>query len=99
MMKNLGPSYIVSFLLWRYVTCVWSQTTILAVHREYLAWKWDIVLVLKLIRTLDMVLGARDVVQCKNVGYYTIMVFYGDHETSLYILDTTKGLVKGIIVM
>ena len=57
------------------------------------------VLVLKLIRRLDMVLGARDVVQCKNVGYYTIMFLYGAHETSLYPLDTTKGLVKGTIVM
>jgi len=78
---------------------VWSQTTILALHRESLAWKWDMVLVLNLIRTLDMVLGARDVVQCKNVGYYTIMFVYGAHETSLYPLDTTKSLVKGIIVM
>ena len=57
------------------------------------------VLLLKLIRTLDMVLGAHDVVQCKNVGYYTIMFVYAAHETSLYPLDTTKGLVKGIIVM
>ena len=56
------------------------------------------VLVLKLIRTLDMVLGARDVVQCKNVGYYTIMFVYGAHETSVYPLDTTNSPVKGIIV-
>ena len=27
------------------------------------------------------------------------MFVYGDHETSLYPLDTTKGPVKGIIVM
>ena len=46
-----------------------------------------------------MVLGACGVVQCKNVGYYTIMFVYGDHETSLYPLDTKKGHVKGIIVM
>ena len=88
-----------SILLWRYVTCVWSQTTILALHREYLSWKWDMVLVLKLIRTLDMVLHSRDVVQWKNVGNYTIMFVYVAHETSLYPLDTTKGHVKGIIVM
>ena len=52
------------------------------------------VLILKF-RTLDMVLGACDVVQCKNVGYYTIMFVYGDHETSLCPLDTTKGPIKG----
>ena len=85
-------------MIWIYVTCVCSQTTILALHREYLVWKWDMVLVLKF-RTLDMVLGARDVVQLKNVGYYTIMFVYGVHETPLYPLDTTKGHVKGILVM
>ena len=57
------------------------------------------VLFLKLIRTLDMVLGAHDVFQCKNVGYFTIMFVHGAHETSSYPLDTTKGPVKGIIVM
>ena len=46
-----------------------------------------------------MVLGAHDVVQCKNVGYYTIIFVYGDHETSLSPLDTTKGPVKGMCVM
>ena len=56
------------------------------------------VLVLKF-RTLDMVLGACDLVQLKNVGYYTIRFVYGDHEISLYPLDTTKGPVKGIIIM
>ena len=55
------------------------------------------VLVLKL-RTLDMVLGFRDVVQCKNVGYYRMFV-YGSHETSLCPIDTKKGHVKGIFVM
>ena len=57
------------------------------------------VLLLRLIRTLDIVVGSRDVVQCKNVGYYTIMFVYGAHETSLYPLDTTKGPIKGLIVM
>ena len=85
-------------LLWRYGPCVWYKTTILALHRESLVWKWDIALVLKF-RTLDMVLGARDVVHCENVGYYTIMFVYGAHETSLYPLETTKGHVKGIFVM
>ena len=46
-----------------------------------------------------MVLGARDAVQCKNVGYYTIIFVYGAHEKSLYLLDTTKCPIKGIIVM
>ena len=69
-----------------------------ALHMKSLAWKWDMVLVLKF-RTLYMVLGVRDVVQCKNVGYYTIMFVYGDHETSLCPLDTTKGPVKGIFVI
>ena len=77
---------------------MWSQTTILDLHRESLAWKWDMVLVLKF-RTLNMVVGARDLVQCKNVGCYTIMFFYGAIETSLCTLDTTKGHVKGIFVM
>ena len=66
---------------------------------ESLPSKWDMVLVLKLIRTLDMVLGSHVMDQCKNVGYYTIMFVYAAHETSLYPLDTTKGPVKGIIVM
>ena len=56
------------------------------------------VLVLKF-RLLDMVLGACDLDQCKNLGYYTIMLVYGAHETSLCPLDTTKGHVKGIFVM
>ena len=50
-------------------------------------------------RTLNMVLGAHDVVQRKNVGYYTIIFVYAAHETSLYPLDTTKGPIKEIIVM
>ena len=57
------------------------------------------VLVFKLIRTLDIVLGAHDVDKWKNVGYYTIVIVYAAHETSLYPLYTTKGHVKGIIVM
>ena len=57
------------------------------------------VLLFKLIRTLDMVLGTSDVVQCKNVGYYTIDFVYGANDASLYPLDTAKGHVKGIIVM
>ena len=77
---------------------MWSQTTILALHREYLDWQWDMVPFFNF-RTLDMVLGSRDVVQCKNVGYYTIMFVYGAHEASLYSLDTTNGHVKGIVVM
>ena len=87
-----------SILLWIYGPCVWSQTTILTLHRESFAWKWDMVLVLKF-RTLDMVLGACDVVQWKNVWNYTIMFVYGAHETSLCPLNTTKCLVKGIFVM
>ena len=85
-------------LLWRYVACVWSQTTILALHREYLAWKWDMVPFVKF-KTLDRVLSFIDVVQYKKVGYYTIMFVYGAHETSLCPLNTTKGSVKGIFVM
>ena len=85
-------------LLWICGPYVWSQTTILALHRECLDRKWDMVLVLKF-RTLDMVFVACDVVQCKNVGYYTIMFVYGAHETSLCPLDTTKGPVKGILAM
>ena len=50
-------------------------------------------------RTLYMVLGAHDVVQCKNLGYYTIMFVYGAHEKSLCPLDTTKGTIKGIFVI
>ena len=73
---------------------MWYQTTILALHKESLAWKLDMVLVFKLITILGMFLHARDVFQCKNVGYYTIMFVYGAHETSLYPLDTTKGRVK-----
>ena len=50
-------------------------------------------------KTLDRVLASSDVVQCKKVGYYTIMLVEGDHETSLCPLDTIKGDVKGIIII
>ena len=51
------------------------------------------VLILKF-KTLDMVLSAYDVVQCQNLGYYTIMFIYGAYETSLCPLDTTEVMKR-----
>ena len=51
------------------------------------------VLILKF-KTLDMVLGACDVVQCQNVGYYTIIFVYGASKKYLSPLDTTKVLQR-----
>ena len=93
-MKNIGP-YDVSFYYGAHGPCVWSQTTILALHRESLVRKWDMVLILNY-RTLNMVLGVYYVVQFQNVGYFTITFFYGACETSLYPLDTTMILQREI---
>ena len=65
--KNLGP-YAVSFYYGDHGQCVGSQTTTLTLHKESLACKWDIVLILKF-RTLVMILGARDVTHYQNLGY------------------------------
>ena len=71
-----------------------SQTTTLALHRESLNTKWDMVLILKF-RILNMVLGAFDVVQClQNLGYCTIIFVYGAHDISLCPLGTIELLQR-----
>ena len=66
------------------------QTTTLAIYRESLTCKWDMVIILKYI-ILYIVLGAFDVVQClQNLVYFTIISVYGAHDTSSCPLGTTK---------
>ena len=70
-----------------------SQTTTLALYGESLTYKWDMVLILKF-RMLDMDLGAYDVAQYQNIGYYNISFVYGAHFTSLCPLDTIEFLQR-----